>query len=476
MDRNAANLLIKALITVLIAILFTIMALSQIKVAGLLSMVFFLFALMVLFFTKIDEKKFFLIFFFIYPLLPGLWGVTLPAGLPVLRAHRVAAIIMILYLMRNGLFFKYFGNFIKAKMFNYPILFIVLAMLATSLFSSAVVSSLFVTTSFVIEYFILAVVVYNVFQRREDIDSLTNILCYATITMCLFGLYERFTEVNIFHFFGTYMDEDSIRHMMRDGSIRIVGPFPHSISFGVYLAMMLPLMLYKFKDSYPKFFLSIGLVMLIIMSTQSRGAQIGAGIAIMSHFIFIEKKKLILLGFSSIPIIILYSEKIYDYLQQLNPLTTTDTALIASTMDRSIQFNFYIEFVKDRIMFGHGQEPAPFFMRDFHDGSTGVYARTIDNFYLGYSFQYGIVGLAAWIFLMLMIIVKPIMIYGRQIFNEKLVICLLCAFIIFDVTNIIVFLMHYQFILWIFIGILTRLLVIKLDESKNIVTPPLSSN
>jgi O-antigen ligase len=310
----------------------------------------------------------------------------------------------------------------------------------------------------------LAVVAYNAFEKREDIESLIKVFISSTLILCALGLYEKFTTFNVFTVFGSYLGEQTLEISLRAGEIRIKGPFVHAISFGAYLAMILPLVLYKYRDSYLKFYLSLTLIAIIIMATQSRSAQIGMGIAFISYFIFIEQKKLVILSFASIPVIIAFYDKIFDFFQRLNPFTTTDAALISSTTDRAIQFDYYTGYIKQRILFGYGLEKAPPILRDYLDGTGGVYSSSIDNFYLGYTFQFGIFGLFAWLYLMLAVLIKPVILLGSDILKDKLFLTLLLSCLIFNIINYIVLLLDFHFLFWIYLGIIARLMMLKKEE------------
>lgn len=466
-DNRYFSIIIKLMLIAAVAYIFAVILLFQVKIAFVLGFGFLAVLLMLSFFQRIEEQKFILIFFFIYPLLPGLWGINLPFGLPVLRAHRMALVILILYLLRNGLFIKYYSNFFKSKLFNFQILFIILSMFATSFLSTAKASTIFFTISFIVEFFILSVVVFNAFKSREDIESFIMVLISSALVLCVLGLFEKFSQFNVFTIFGSYLGEETLEFSIRGGEIRINGPFVHAISFGAYLAMILPLILYKFRDNYIKFFLALALIAAAILATQSRSAQICMLFAFFSFFMFIEKKKLGILAFASIPILIVFYERILTFIEKLNPFITTDAALLSSTTDRALQFNHYIGYVKNNLLFGYGLERIPPLLRDYFDGSAGVYSTSIDNFYLGYTCQFGIVGLLSWLFLMLAVLIKPMILFNRDIWEDKLLLTLLCLFLIFIIINFIVLLLDFHFLFWIYLGILTRIMVIKKEGSSN---------
>jgi O-antigen ligase len=423
---------------------------------------------MLFIFNRIDDINFFLGFFFIYPLLPGLWGLNLPAGLPILRAHRVATMILIFYLIRNDLLTDFHKNFFKSKLFTWPIILIILSMFISSLLSDAKVSSFFFTMSFIFEFLILGIVAFNAFKKPKDIERLINILCLSCIAVCILALYEFIFQFNPYTMFGTFLEEETLLHTMRDGEIRINGPHSHAISFGAYLALMLPLMLYRFRHSYLTFYGFLGLVMIIILATKSRSAQIGAGIAIMTHFIFIEKKKIGLIFLASTPVLIILFNRFWGFIKELNPLTTSDAMLVDSNLERVRQLDFYTDHIQERVLFGYGLEPPPFMMRDFYDGSAGNSSNSIDNYYLGYTFQFGLFGLLGWVYLVIENFRVPIVILGKKIFEDKLLISLLFGCIIFHIINYIVFLMQYHFIFWIYLGLIARIVLNYINSSDNI--------
>ncbi|MDY6933323.1 MAG: O-antigen ligase family protein [Spirochaetota bacterium] len=406
-----------------------------------------------------DEKKMLTYFMFIYPLLPCLWGINIGGGIPVFRAQRIAALILIFYLYRRGLFRQVYTDFIKANIFTYPIVFIIISFLITSFFSTNMKGTFFYLFYFVFEILILPVVVFTVFKTRKDIELLINIICLSAFILSIIGIYERITEYNFYSVFGAYdvSHAHALEHARRFGSIRIKGPFMHSISFSSYLATTLPLFLYKYYNNSTKLIISSGLVMFALISTQSRGGIIGAILILGIYFTLYDRKNIFYILLLSIPLIVLNYDSIAVFFNQLNPTGSSDQELANSSKARSIQFEILSEYIKQNIIIGYGKVPTPAIMR-----IPGRYSRSVDNFYLLLTYSFGFFGLLSYVYLMINIIIKPIKILGKKIYKDKLITLLLTGVFAFYIINTVVSLEEFHFIFWIYVGILARLLVNRL--------------
>lgn len=470
--RNILSLFIKILLVSFVCLLFGFLIVEKPKIAIALSFIMVVLPLCWALFKDIEEKKFFLGFFFFYPLLPCLWGIDLGGGLPILRAHRVAILVLLIYLIRKSLFTEYYKRFLKANVFSYAILLIVLSQFITAFFSEGMNSTIFLNLSFILETLILMVVVFNVFKTRDDINRLIAIFCYSTFILCFLGLYEKVTEYNIYTIFGTYQDFTSLDHSIRDNAIRIQGPYVHSIAFGAYLAIILPVMMYKYKDSMLKFYMSAGLVILTVLATQSRGAQIGCVIVAFIFFVFINQKYFIITGIFLIPFVILYSGVIINFLSTLNPFGSGRDDLNSSSQARVVQMQILLGYIKDNFAIGYGLVSTPRILLN----PGGASSDSVDNYYLLYTYWYGLVGLFTQFILIATTLLKPIIVFGKDLLKDHLQIVLLSGILAFYIINSIVALLSYHFIFWIYLGILARLIYNNRIESsaRNITVNPVS--
>ncbi len=155
------------------------------------------------------------------------------------------------FLMSKGLMVRYYTEFMKTGLFSYPLLFVILSSFLTAFLSKAMTSTMFFIFSFIFELLLLAVVVFSIFKTREDIELLIRTLCASALLLCALGIIEKITQFNVYTTFGAFSPELSraLSLQIRDGTVRIQGPFDHSIAFGAYLVAVLPLLMYRFRSN-----------------------------------------------------------------------------------------------------------------------------------------------------------------------------------------------------------------------------------
>jgi len=394
---------------------------------------------------QIDEKKFIQGFFIIYPLLPSLAGVSLGAG-PALSSNRIATLILIIFLASKGLLIKCYTDFLKSNIFTFNIVILLISMFVTSLFSQESIGTLFFTVSFFLEQIILAVVVFSLIKTDEDIEKLINSFLISCTILCFLGLFEKATGYNFYSEFGAMpgIPLDALDPQMRGGSVRVKVSFSHSIAYGAYLVTILPLFLYRFRKNFILFNMSILLVLSAILASQSRAGQFGAIIILFLYFMFVEQKNILLALLFFIPILIYKAHGIAFHINNINPFTTTNTEMADSTAARGYQLTMLSEYIKKNIAFGFG-------LVQQNIGS-------IDNFYLLYTYQFGLTGLIAYVSLLISVLFKPFRMIGIVLFKDIRLLVILFSIVSFSVINAV---WSFQFIYYIYIGIISRSIVNK---------------
>ncbi|MCP4138117.1 MAG: O-antigen ligase family protein [bacterium] len=458
-SRSVPIAFVKIIITVAFAAAFSKLCLEKPAAAIALSFVIMVGAFSWGLAKEVDLQKFILVFFFIYPLLPCMAGVRF-GGLPAFKSHRLAMVALLFVLVNRGVFLTYYGDFLKSNVFTKQIFLIFFAYGISAYFSTAKGTTIFFAVSFMFETITLPAVVFSAFKTREDIDKLMKVLCWSAAVLVVLGIYEKITWNNVFFNFGVFDPAlaRGLAHQMRGGVIRTAGPFEHSISYGSFLAMSLVFFFYRYKENFIKFTLSMGGVFLAILGTQSRAALLGAMILVALYYIFVSKKHLNVLLLTIIPILILAVPLVIDKVQ-LTPSAEEQAEKESSSMARNNQVTYYMDFIKDDIVFGHGMSTLPAQMLQ-----PNRYTTTIDNFYLLYLYFFGVFGLITFILMLVTAFVKPIMIFGVQILKDDLLPLILMSFIVFALVNYVVALWSFHFFFWIMVGIVARLIVNKRSE------------
>lgn len=442
------NNIIKMMVITVVTILFLKIINAKPKAAFILSFLFAAGIFFWIYIEKLDIKFFTLAFLFIYPFMPALAGLNLGGGLPVLRSHRILTLLMIMFLIRKGVWYQYYKNFFRANLFAIPLILVSITMFLSSFLSPYYAKpSIFYSISIIVEFVFLSVLVYNVFTTREDVEKLVFAWCIACVFLCFLGLIEAVTQYNFYTKFGVFdpVYLDSMDHQMRGGKIRIFTAFDHSISYAAYLSISFPLFLYKFKNNKFVYFASIGLILLTILASQSRAGIISFMAVFFFYFLFINRARIIFVMLFSIPIIFFKITELVEYVNKLNPFASTSAEMASSANARSTQFLYMIKLINESPLVGYGFAPSPI-------GS-------IDNYYLLYTFYYGYLGIIALFILFFSALIIPVKNYGKKIFSDDLMFMLMLGIVAFIIINAVAALWSFHFLFYVYIGIMTRLMV-----------------
>ncbi len=462
---------LKILLTIAIALLFCTLFMFKVKLAVTISILFAITAISWHLFDYISDEYFFLFILFLFPIVPTSFGIVLPAGLPVIKSHRILTMLILFYMLKKRILIDYYSNFFKQNTFTFPIIIVIISYFISSSFSASKGTSFFFTISTIIETILLAIIVFNSFKTNSQINRLIYTLSISCIILAFIGLIEKKTGYNFYAQFGGFTHYYSTNHAMRGGEIRINASFGHSITLGTYYAMILPLVLYTFRKNILKSFAWSGLIFLAILATQARSAQIGALIVFIIYFLFLDRKKLRIGIILALPLIFLFHEKIISYAIQINPFNTTDANLADSSGARLEQLNFLWPFIKNNIIIGHGVGPVPALMRGSWIGGEGNYQVTVDSFYLLHFYYFGIIGILTWLYLMLETFRRPLKTFRIAIHKTPILPYILMGLIVFNIVNIVAALQQFHFVYWIFVGILARMIINKKNDLLQPQTP-----
>lgn len=442
--------LVKLFPTIIISLVFVFLLIFNVKVGLALSLCLLLIPLYWIISKSLDEKQVLFFFIFIHPIMPLLWGVKIADAIPIIHSVRLLTIAYFIFLIQKRLLFKYYKDFFKTNIFTFPIIMILLSMLVSSLFSSKLVTTIFYLFAFPLETLIIPAAVFSVCKTREDINQLAKVICYSTLVLILLGCFEKFTQYNFYNSFGTYLPDMEMINNIRRGQIRIRISFDHPIATGSHFALVLPFIIYYLRDNYFLRLVAISTVFIVITFTDSRAGQVGFIIIFIFYFIFVEKHRI----FYSLMMILPFSSGTFRYrIMTLNPFFSGDPVLEGSTIARGDQFRFLTGFIKDNLFFGYGLDTVPALMR-----GVGNYVNSIDNYYLLYTFYYGIIGLMSWTLLMLYALIKPVLYLKWKIFDDKLLILLIGGTLAFCLINSVVALISLHFMFWVYLGVITRVL------------------
>ncbi|EKD28055.1 MAG: hypothetical protein ACD_79C00450G0001, partial [uncultured bacterium] len=269
----------------------------------------------------------------------------------------------------------------------------------------------------------------------------------STLILCLIGFYEKITGFNPYSVLPVFHDtmDYALEQQEREGGLRVKASFDHAISFGAYLVMILPIILYKFKENFTLFSVFLGLITLAVLTTISRSAIIGVLITLAFFWLFVERKYLSVLIFMILFVFCLYFQAFSQYLYLLNPFTTKSEVLASSSFTRINQFSKGFDILRNYPVFGTGSK-------------SGIFELIIDNYYLTFVIHFGLLGFVTFVNSLVNIIVKPVYYIINGLIRDKLFIALSIGIMNFYIMLFIVSLMSFHYVFWIYAGLIARLI------------------
>ncbi len=268
------------------------------------------------------------------------------------------------------------------------------------------------------------------------------------------------------------ISKDSLIYFIGDvGSnrFRITSFFSHPIICGVYSVIFFIIVMYFPFENVWINFLSKGLILAVILGTQSRSSWISAVITLLLFYfrrnktidIKVKKKKIlriIIIIIIVVVLLVLSRDKIENLISVINyrlASTLNYDFIENNTRSQIIQWGFDIFRTSDiiRKLFGHG--PNFFIDLLYYNPVNGSWTRAIDNQYLTILINYGMVSALYLIYFVGFVFFR--FIKSKSIVVQCSSLCLLSIFISG---------FFYEYLTWPTVIIIQMILICLIEESE----------
>lgn len=407
---------------------------------------------------KSPAKNAILLGILLYPMLPFHFGFDIGSGLPVLKLHRVLLLFLyIIWILDRGV------NNIKESLSNYPLrrVFVVVGvvLICICILNGGGSRAYNYTFSFLIESCFLSFVVFDYFRDETDQKKLLFIICCSGAIIAISAIFERMVAFNWYSIIPSYREQldFALESQIRLNDIRVKAAFPHAISFGATVAIIgsisLISLLYETKKSLKFFYLlSTALMLLSCIYTLSRGPLLMFGF--ITILVLARKAKRWLLIFFLLGFILFtqpfYEFEFVDSVHESigNFLGANDAEISDSSSARLWQLGTGLSYLAAKPLFGYGFQPINKYL-DI----------TVDNFYLRYALNFGVIGLASLLCILGLVLKKTgfMVFYAVTRFQQHYAIACLASLISILILWFTVSLEDYMFYFWVMTGILMRM-------------------
>jgi hypothetical protein len=302
----------------------------------------------------------------------------------------------------------------RIEMFR-PFIVLLVIYLAWSLvcavFSDRPIAALYYLVTLMFVPTLTFLVALSCLRDRQDVDFILMLMVIGALIVATIGILEGVNQANIFYdlvpslfpqgdYGESFWAEQLIKDKSRDGNYRVMSTFTHPLTFGEYLALILPLSVYFGVFTSRPSLRFIGLITipviivgLYISHTRSPILASGAELLFLVGFLGIQAMRqkisfvmatggffaLVTLALAVIPLIGI----------SLELVAGTNAGEAGSTLARIVMFERGGSLVFDQPLLGYGAGQAAVTLGYL----PGIYILTIDSYYLSVALESGLPGL-----------------------------------------------------------------------------------
>lgn len=365
-----------------------------------------------------------ILFLFSVFILPDYFALEINSSLPIISVQRIFEFILIVMIVFNKQKISKFFSLIKSNNLSILFLLYILVTLISALINGEGFNKSWI--GIIVDEVVLFFIFAFIISYEFTMDKIIKLALRFTFILCILGLIEALLQQSIFAVLEITNREIWTGAYVRADTYRIMGPFNHSLGYGLFLICILPLSFLNLEKSKIDIFKHKLLSLLILINIFLTGSRSTVGILFLEILLLIaftkrrSKIKIFIALFlisiivviyiyifpeSSISIYILRS--IYSVLDVLFGTNFASNYGISSTYsENSVDYRMQLfkTFISSQInpFFGNG-----FTFRSNNDLIVdGTSIISVDNFYVAKYIIYGYVGLSSFLLIIFNFIYK----------------------------------------------------------------------
>lgn len=365
-------------------------------------------------YIMIFKKKYALYYFFaIYPVLPDYFAIELGGGLPLLKAGR----ILILLLLISGLIYNKGKIHLPIKKIKRVNMFIPLLLyfsgriLANAFYSLGLSEAINAEFSIIFEQLILMIAILQFIDGREQVVGCINAVVWGSGIVACMSIISVVIGQNIFYYLNNVSRTMLMAATTRMGIVRAEAGFGHPVYYGVYCALVIPLTYYLYENKKKNVYLIICILNIIaLLLTESRGSIVALAFMMIIAIIRMNKVRrqklikiivsVIIIGGMAFILIPSVANQVSDIFKSLFAIMNTNIKIedfggnSSTGLDsRLIQFTGIYWTIKHNALFGLGASCHTRGVLKYYKDTVGWFeTATIDNGFVGYFVQEGLLG------------------------------------------------------------------------------------
>lgn len=243
-------------------------------------------------FTK-KKKWFTIVFVSLYAILPEYFAVEFSQSLPLLTASRLLLVMLLAGTAFQLRIYNPLPGLKKIGVANPLLIYCVLCLLANLTHikdSPGVVNSIFIIIFQ--EFLLVCLLVINI-RTEQLLFKCVDGFIHTSAVVFFLGIIEAVTGWKWAYLLTTVSRKMLQSSMTRLGIDRAEATFGHSVYFGLFCVVLIPLIMYYYENTRKKkYIVFLALDLLALIFTSSRGALLAAGILLILMFLSQSKRML----------------------------------------------------------------------------------------------------------------------------------------------------------------------------------------
>ncbi len=354
---------------------------------------------------KATVKNISILFIISYFLIPQYVGIDV-AGFD-LTVNRAFLVILFICIFSDPDRSKQFTRMVRQFKYLSPIVFFVFVLLYTGGLRADINTMMNAT----IEFAFMFLIVY-ILKFEMSLELFSKLVCGCGYVLCILGIEEYVTHVNLFHKLQTL--DANFSQFIRSGNLRIMGPCGHALAYGLLLLIIVPFACVDWKSKQINILQNKVLFLLLavnVILTGSRSSLALFALEVVLLFLFSPmKEKKVALLFVGVALVCVAAFVIvlpnngmsrYIMLQVTSVLDTilgTSMAVSYGAEMERLDNSTYYRQVLPKVFFvpylnpilGRGVSRHSSFQID------GISIISIDNFYVAQYIRYAYTGLISY--------------------------------------------------------------------------------
>lgn len=254
------------------------------------------------------KKKYLYIFIPCMLFLPKYYGIEFSPSFPVLTVSRIMYLILYTYAIVNGR--KKIGLYsctLRSLPKHYVFIgcYFILRLISNLYYISSITAATKTILEIIFEQLLFVIAIFKIAPTREEVEKIIRIVVYTAFVMFIIGIFESFTFIRPFDALYTVSRNMPNQHFVRLGLLRSTTTMGFPIFYGNMCLIILPLVLYLYRQNFQKRFLVISFFNILAIIHSGSRADIFFLIIIVCFYYFIVLKDNTKLSFFKNAIVII---------------------------------------------------------------------------------------------------------------------------------------------------------------------------